>query len=83
MIFTVHNSGESIPDDVMPFIFNPMGRFSQHSIIDHDPSEGLGLGLFIASEIVTSHGGVIEVTSDSQSGTTFLVTVPNLQREER
>lgn len=81
VIFTVHNSGEPIPDDVMPFIFNPMGRFSQHSIIDHDPSEGLGLGLFIASEIVTSHGGVIEVTSDSQSGTTFVVTVPKLHRK--
>lgn len=76
VVFSVHNSGEPIPDDVLPFIFNPMGRFSQHSIIDHGPSEGLGLGLFIASEIVTSHGGVIEVISNQERGTTFLVTIP-------
>ncbi|VVO57832.1 sensor histidine kinase [Pseudomonas fluorescens] len=83
VIFTVHNSGEHIPDDVIPFIFNPMGRFSQHSIIDHGPTEGLGLGLFIASEIVTSHCGVIEVISNPQSGTTFVVTVPKLYPDEQ
>ncbi|MGL6244533.1 ATP-binding protein [Pseudomonas sp.] len=76
VIFSVHNSGKPIPDDVLPFIFNPMGRFSQHSIVDHGPSEGLGLGLFIASEIVASHGGVIEVFSSQEHGTTFLVRVP-------
>ncbi|WP_431033326.1 ATP-binding protein [Pseudomonas yamanorum] len=75
-VFSVHNNGEPIPDDVLPFIFNPMGRFSQRVAIDHGPTEGLGLGLFIASEIVTSHQGSIEVTSDSERGTTFLVKLP-------
>lgn len=74
--FSVHNSGAAIPDDVLPFIFNPMGRFSQHSIVDHGPSEGLGLGLFIASEIVASHGGAIEVVSEQACGTTFAVNIP-------
>lgn len=75
-VFTVHNTGEPIPEDVLPFIFNPMGRFSQRSVIEHGPSEGLGLGLFIASEVVTSHGGSIVVTSDSDRGTIFVVTLP-------
>ncbi|MFJ7315540.1 ATP-binding protein [Pseudomonas sp. NPDC098747] len=83
VMFSVHNSGEPIPDDVLPFIFNPMGRFSQHSIIDHGPSEGLGLGLFIASEIVTSHSGVIEVISNPENGTTFVVTVPKRYPDEQ
>lgn len=74
--FSVHNSGAAIPDDVLPFIFNPMGRFSQHSIVDHGPSEGHGLGLFIASEIVASHGGAIEVVSEQACGTTFAVNIP-------
>jgi signal transduction histidine kinase len=78
IIFSVHNSGKPIPEDVLPFIFNPMGRFSQHSVVDHGPSEGLGLGLFIASEIVVSHGGVIEVTSAEGHGTTFFVRLPKL-----
>lgn len=75
-VFSVHNHGNPIPTDVQPFIFNPMGRFSQRSVIEHGPTEGLGLGLFIASEIVASHQGLIEVESDSQSGTVFRVTVP-------
>lgn len=75
-IFTVHNDGEPIPEDVIPFIFNPMGRFSQRSVIDHGPIAGLGLGLFIASEIVASHNGTIHIRSDSSSGTTFLVKLP-------
>ncbi|WP_283180443.1 MULTISPECIES: sensor histidine kinase [unclassified Pseudomonas] len=76
VVFTVHNGGEPIPEDVLPFIFNPLGRFSQRSIIDHGPTAGLGLGLFIASEIVASHAGVITVDSETERGTTFFVKVP-------
>ncbi|MDR0189473.1 sensor histidine kinase [Pseudomonas yamanorum] len=76
VVFSVHNSGDPIPSDVLPFIFNPMGRFSQRLAIDHGPTEGLGLGLFIASEIVTSHQGSIDVDSDSGRGTTFQVKLP-------
>ncbi|SDU44319.1 MULTISPECIES: sensor histidine kinase [Pseudomonas fluorescens group] len=75
-VFTVHNGGEPIPEDVLPFIFNPMGRFSQRSVVDHGPVAGLGLGLFIASEIVASHAGSIEVSSDLPGGTVFCVKLP-------
>ncbi|MGH2419444.1 sensor histidine kinase [Pseudomonas sp. C 49-2] len=76
VVFTVRNGGNPISADVLPFIFNPMGRFSQRSFIEHGPTEGLGLGLFIASEIVTSHQGLIEVESDLASGTVFRATLP-------
>lgn len=76
VVFTVRNGGNPISADVLPFIFNPMGRFSQRSVIEHGPTEGLGLGLFIASEIVTSHQGLIEVESDLASGTVFRATLP-------
>ncbi len=75
-MFTVHNFGEPIPEDVLPFIFNPMGRFSQRAAIDHGPTESLGLGLFIASEIVASHNGSIDVVSDLSQGTAFVVKLP-------
>lgn len=76
VVFTVRNGGNPISADVLPFIFNPMGRFSQRSVIEHGPTEGLGLGLFIASEIVTFHQGLIEVESDLASGTVFRATLP-------
>jgi signal transduction histidine kinase len=76
IVFIVHNFGPPIPEDVLPFIFNPMGRFSQHPSLDLGSSTGLGLGLYIASEIVAAHSGAIDVTSDREHGTTFLVKVP-------
>ncbi len=41
-------------------------------------ARGLGLGLYIAKQIVTAHGGEIDVRSSAESGTTFTVRVPRL-----
>jgi signal transduction histidine kinase len=40
-------------------------------------TKGLGLGLFIASEIVSEHGGTIDVTSTVSDGTVFSVVLPH------
>ena len=37
---------------------------------------GAGLGLSIASEIVSLHGGVIEVETSTISGSTFVLRLP-------
>ena len=76
VIFIVQNFGELIQEEILPFIFNPMGRFSQHASLELGPSTGLGLGLYIASEVVAAHSGTIDVTSDRERGTTFLVKMP-------
>ena len=36
----------------------------------------LGLGLYIAREIVHAHGGTIDASSTNDEGTTFSVTLP-------
>jgi signal transduction histidine kinase len=38
-------------------------------------STSLGLGLYIAKEIVTQHGGTIKVTSSAADGTVFSVNI--------
>lgn len=72
VILEVHNEGLAIPEKVMKTIFSPMARYH----IGNQNVTGLGLGLFIASEIVTAHGGKISVGSDETNGTTFTVTLP-------
>jgi signal transduction histidine kinase len=69
-VLDVHNSGPPIPADVLPRIFEPFRRTQRSG------SHGLGLGLFIATRIVTAHGGRIDVRSAEGEGTTFTVELP-------
>jgi len=74
--FTVHNTGAVIPEDVLGSIFNPLDRYSPESPTDKGPHASLGLGLFIASEIVSAHQGHVDVTSSAEAGTVFVVEIP-------
>jgi len=68
---TVENMGE-IPDDVMPMIFEPFrGRASGA----RTKGRGLGLGLYISRQIVTAHGGHIDVER-GEGRIAFIVTLP-------
>ena len=68
---TVHNGGPPIPPDVLPFVFEPLARGRGESA-----GHSIGLGLFIARAIVLAHGGDIQVSSSSDAGTTFTVSLP-------
>jgi len=68
IVIRIHNGGV-IPPDLLPAIFEPFrGRTNSSS-----RPEGLGLGLFIAKQIATAHGGDIGVDSSATSGTVFTV----------
>jgi signal transduction histidine kinase len=69
----VHNRGTPIPERMIEKIFEPMVRRQPPG--DRNVT-GLGLGLYIAREIVTAHGGTLEVTSTEEEGTTFTIHVP-------
>jgi signal transduction histidine kinase len=63
-VFTlsVSNSGNPISDSAREHLFAPFYRG------EHKPGgQGLGLGLYIASEIARAHGGTIEVVSTPES----------------
>jgi len=44
---------------------------------------GLGLGLYVAREIVTAHGGEIDATSSLGRGTTMTVRLPLADRRAK
>ena len=71
----IHNRGAAIPEDQLDGIFNAMKRQGMAAKAD-GPSANLGLGLYIADQIVRAHKGRIDVESSEDRGTTFTVHVP-------
>ncbi|RKH41406.1 sensor histidine kinase [Corallococcus sicarius] len=72
VVVEISNQGEPIPADVLPFIFEPFRRARHH---EKSASGNLGLGLYIAHQIVLSHGGTLEGHS-ADGTTTFVVRLP-------
>ena len=71
----IHNLGAAIAEDQMDGLFNAMKRHDVSPKAD-GPSANLGLGLYIADQIVRAHKGRIDVESSEQLGTTFTVRLP-------
>jgi signal transduction histidine kinase len=81
----VHNHGQIQPE-VRSRMFEPFSGSTTHRRSQSDPPsretvsrEGLGLGLYIVSQIVRAHGGKVDVDSSASAGTTFLVSLPRAQ----
>jgi sigma-B regulation protein RsbU (phosphoserine phosphatase) len=75
-MLSVENQGEPIPPHLMAGLFQP---FTQGP--SRDRAGGLGLGLFISSEIAKAHGGSLSVMSDD-GATRFTLAIP-LRAEHR
>lgn len=71
LTLSVTNYGSKIANDMLPTLFMP---FEQGQ--DRPSREGLGLGLFIASEIADGHGGTLTVDSTDER-TVFTFQMPN------
>ena len=69
VVIEVHNDGEPIPADRIGKVFEPFWRRTA-------AREGLGLGLYICSQIAKSHGGRLTVQSAAEQGTTFIARLP-------
>jgi two-component system, NtrC family, sensor kinase len=68
----VGDTGCGIPTNDLDSIFDPF--FTRKH--DSEEREGTGLGLSIVRQIISDHGGSIEVSSQVGIGTTFVVTLP-------
>jgi signal transduction histidine kinase/ligand-binding sensor domain-containing protein/CheY-like chemotaxis protein len=69
---SVRDNGPGIASADMPHIFERFFRGSE-SDVRHQP--GTGIGLALARELVSLHGGVLEVESEVGSGSTFTVSL--------
>jgi len=71
---TFEDTGIGISKENLPKIFNPF--FSTRS-------DGTGLGLSITKNIIEQHGGKIEVESQVNRGTRFIITLPTIKSIEQ
>jgi signal transduction histidine kinase len=71
LVLDVRNDGRPIPREKMANIFEPFWRHSAS-----ESRQGLGLGLYICSEIVKAHGGTLSAQSSAEHGTRFTARFP-------
>ena len=72
-LLQVRDSGDGIPAEDLPHIFN---RFYRGDKARADTDGASGLGLAIVRSLVEMHGGEITVESAPGQGTTFLIRLP-------
>jgi C4-dicarboxylate-specific signal transduction histidine kinase len=69
----VEDQGIGIPHEELETIFNPFHKLDNG---DRRSTKGVGLGLYVAKEIIALHGGQLKVESKLDQGSTFTVLLP-------
>lgn len=69
----VKDSGQGIPAEELPFIFDRFWRGDK----SRSERTNSGLGLAIAKQLILAHHGTIEVQSKVNEGSTFIIELPD------
>lgn len=67
-VIDIADNGPGLPDEIRDALFMPFKT--------RPGTGGTGLGMAIAHEIVSAHGGMIELVRSDDRGTTFSLTLP-------
>ncbi len=73
---SVTDNGVGVPAEQRAHLFDAFGQTAAHQHLS-----GLGIGLFLANEIVIRHGGRIEIEDPEQGGARFVVFLPENSAE--
>jgi len=71
VVVSVEDAGPGIPSDVRERVFEPYEKADRGG-----RGQGLGLGLYIARQIVEAHGGRIRAAAGGSGGARFVVELP-------
>ena len=75
VVFQITDNGPGIPEEIRDRLFE--------SFVTSGKESGTGLGLAIAKKIIDEHEGRIEIKSAKNKGTTFLIKIPEYQKEKK
>jgi signal transduction histidine kinase len=74
VVFRVSDTGVGIEKSDLPRIFTKFFRSKEAKMID---TEGIGIGLYVAKEVIRRHGGKISAASEGRGkGSIFTVELP-------
>ena len=73
-VISIKDTGRGISDDEKPKVF---GRFYRGRDISSTSGEGVGIGLYLAREIITGEGGYIKLNSTLGKGSEFQIFLPS------
>jgi two-component system sensor histidine kinase BaeS len=73
MVVSVSDTGEGIPEEAIPYLFD---RLYRHDLSRSRASGGSGLGLAIAKQLIAAHGGSIKVESKVGEWSRFYFSLP-------
>jgi two-component system phosphate regulon sensor histidine kinase PhoR len=72
-VVTVRDDGFGIEESLHPLLFQ---RFTPIETDTNRHLVGLGIGLYLVREVLSAHGGAIEIQSDPSTGTIAILKVP-------
>ena len=75
IVVSVRDYGQGIPEAELPFVKEKFYKGSSKQ-------RGSGIGLAVTEEIVSMHGGTLDIASEVGKGTTVTVTMPSAKSEE-
>ena len=75
IVASVRDYGQGIPEAELPFVKEKFYKGSSKQ-------RGSGIGLAVTDEIVTMHGGTLDIASAVGEGTTVTITLPSAKAEE-
>jgi len=74
VVITIENTGEELPEELLPTLTEPFQRAGQRTHTDH---AGVGLGLAIVDSIIRSHNGSLTLAPGSNGGLHITVHLPH------
>jgi two-component system phosphate regulon sensor histidine kinase PhoR len=70
---SIRDNGIGMTEDIKRQVFE---KFYRHAGPESTRVKGLGLGLFYVKQAVDAHGWSIDIVSEQQKGSTFIISIP-------
>ncbi|MDL2211210.1 response regulator, partial [Bacteroides sp. OttesenSCG-928-M17] len=82
LYISVKDTGTGIPEEDLSKIFNRFYQSNNHVKFPVYGQSGTGIGLYLCKRIVKLHGGNIKAKNNRTAGSTFLVNLPLIRKDE-